>query len=124
MSIISRCSRDSITIKREEVVAGNEEAIRTWTTEARTSSFPTEMTCCVQDNPIEESQMLGVRAEIRVYRIYTSDNPYIDTRDHVFVTDTEGIERECFVIKPSFSFDGSRARLWKTIVADYLATEE
>jgi len=124
MSILSRCSRDTITIKREEVVAGNEEAIRTWTTEARTSSFPTEMTCSQQDLPAEEAQMLGVKSEIKSWKLYFSENPYLDVRDHVFLTDTDGVERECFVIKPSFSFDGARARLWKCIVADYLATEE
>ncbi len=123
MSIQSRCEKDSVMIKREEVVAGNEEAIRTWTTEARGSSFPTEMDCCVQDLPAEECQMYGVRSEIRSFKIFFSENPSIDTRDHVFVTDTDNVIRECFVIKPSFSFDGSRARLWKCIVADYLATE-
>lgn len=68
--------------------------------------------------------MLGVKSEIKSWKMYFSENPYLDVRDHVFLTDTDGVERECFVIKPSFSFDGSRARLWKTIVADYLATEE
>lgn len=67
--------------------------------------------------------MYGVRSEIRSFKIFFSENPSIDTRDHVFVTDTDNVIRECFVIKPSFSFDGSRARLWKCIVADYLATE-
>ena len=123
MSIISRCSRDTITIKREEIVAGNEEAIRTWTTAAR-ASLTTETTCSQQDLPAEEAQMLGVKSEIKSWKLYFSENPYLDVRDHVFLTDTDGVGRECFVIKPSFSFDGARARLWKCIVADYLATEE
>ena len=123
MSIISRCLKDSVGIRREVIVAGNEEAIRTWTTGAR-DSFPTVINCCAQPLPSEEAQMIGVKSEIRSFVLYFSSDPYIDTRDHVFVNEVGGAVRECFVLKPSFSFDGSRARLWKCIVADYLATEE
>ncbi len=110
-------------IKRESVASGSEYATKTWTTAARGSMLPTEMSCRAQDVLPDEKTMLGVRAENRSYRLYFSENPYIDTRDHVVVTDTEGVERECFVLHPSFSFDGAQARLWKCIVVDYTATE-
>ncbi len=125
MSIQSWCERDTVAILRETVADdGSEYATKTWTTGARGSSLPTSVSCRAQDVLPEEATMLGVTSANRAYKLYFSDDPYIDSQDHVVVTDTGGVERECFVLHPSFSFDGAQARLWKAIVVEYGATLE
>lgn len=123
MSISAWCSRDSVEIRRESVSEGSEGAVKEWTTVARGATLPTEMDCRIQDLPSTEASAYGVLAELRAFKLYFSSNPYLDTRDHVIVTDTDGVARECFVLYPSFSFDGPHARLWKAIVVDYVPTE-
>lgn len=117
--------RDSLTIKREEVTLGEGDAIKTWTTAARGSSFPSsDVSCRIQDLPGAEAITYGLRGDVRSYKIYFDEDPVIDTRDRVYFDDAGGTERECVIVGPSFSFDGPAARLWKCIATEYIAIQE
>ena len=111
--------RDVIEIRREVVTPDAEGvAVKTWTIEARGSSYPaSDVPCRLQAMPPEDLHALGLSTEKRSWKIYFVDDPIIDTRDHVFLTDTDQILRECEVLVPSFSFDSMASRLWKCIVS-------
>lgn len=112
--------RDEVEIRRETFTTDAEGvAIKTWTVEARGSSYPaTEVPCRMQAIMPEEKHLMQLSTELRSWRLYFVDEPYIDRRDHVFLTDTDLILRECEVKSPSFSFDSLQARLWKCIVQE------
>lgn len=118
---ISGWMRDTVSIKREEFAKDSEGvAVKTWTTAERGSSYPhTSVRCRIQDLPPEQVFKLGGKTDLRMWKIYFDSEPYIDTRDHVFFTDTDSIPRECDVFSPSFSYDSLQARLWKCIVREF-----
>lgn len=111
-------------IKREVVTRVDGFAVKTWTTAARGSAGITDVVGRAQDLPADEAAMYGVRADARSYKLYFDSSPMIDTRDRVYFTDADGVDRECIVVRPSFSFDGPIAAVWKCIVTEYIATVE
>jgi hypothetical protein len=124
IDVVSSLMRDTITIKRETVSAVDGFATTEWTTVARGSGGITEPRCRIQDMPSAEAAAYGVSADIRSWKIYFAESPMIDARDHVFLTDSDGTEHECRVLKPSWSFDGPMAAVWRCDVAEYIATQE
>ena len=115
---ISGWMRDAITIKREVVAQDSEGVgVKTWTVEARGSSYPaTGVACRIQALPPKDAHELGISTDVRSWKIYFDAEPYIDKRDHVFLTDTDSVLYECDVVVSAFSFDSNQARLWKCIV--------
>lgn len=124
ISFVGMLMRDTITIKRETVVRTDGVAQKTWTTGARGSDLPTEVTGRAQDLPSSEASLYGVDADVRAYKLYFDESPQITSADHVFFEDADGTERECRVLKPSYSFDGPIAAVWRCDVAEYKATED
>lgn len=110
----------SVTLKREELVKGEGDFVRTWTTIARGSDLPTSIGCRIQSDKPEEAIGLGVRADRRLWRIYFAEDPFIDTRDRVFIPETGHSDYECIVIEPSFQWDNQN-RLWRCRVQQYIA---
>ena len=121
MFAVTSLMRDTITIKRETVTRVDGCASKEWTTGARGSPGITSAKCRIQDLPVEEGAMYGVRSDVRSYKIYFDASPMIDVRDRVYFTDLDGVNRECIVVKPSHSFDGPIAAVWKCIVTEYIA---
>ena len=115
---ISGWMRDEITIKRETSSQDSEGvAVKTWTVAARPTAYPAiGVFCRIQALPPKDAHELGITTDIRSWKIYFDAEPYIDKRDHVFLTDTDGVESECDVVVAAFSFDSLQARLWKCIV--------
>lgn len=124
MFFVETLMRDAITIKRETTVRTDGVAQKTWTTGARGSDLPTSATGRAQDLAAEAQSLYGVDADVMAYKIYFSESPQITSADHVFFEDSDGIERECRVLKPSYSFDGPIAAVWRCDVAEYIATED
>lgn len=124
MFFVDALMRDTITIKREETVRTDGVAQKTWTTAARGSGGITEIVGRVQDLAAESASLYGVDADVRAFKIYFSESPQITSADHVFFEDSDGVERECRVLKPSFSYDGPIAAVWRCDVAEYIATED
>jgi len=121
MFAVESLMRDEITIKRLSIERVDGAAESVWTTESRGSSLPTTAACRVQDLAPEEVALYGCRSDARSFKLYFSESPVIDTRDRVYFTDPDGIERECIVVRPSFSFDGPIAAVWKCIVTEYVS---
>src|SRR5689334_15619751 len=103
---ISSLMKDSVTIKREETSRGTGgDCEKTWTIGARGSPGITNPRCRIQSDKPEEAIGLGVRADRRLWRIYFDEDPFIDTRDRVYIPEADHSEFECIVIEPSFQWD-------------------
>jgi len=124
MFFVETLMRDTITIKRESVTRVDGVAQKTWTTAARGSDLPTTATGRAQDLAAEAQSLYGVDSDVRAWKIYFSESPRITSADHVFFEDSDGVEHECRVLKPSYSFDGPIAAVWRCDVAEYIATED
>lgn len=112
--------RDEVTIKREELVKGEGDFIRTWTISARGSGAVTNPVCRIQADKPEEAIGLGLRGDRRLWRIYFDSDPDIDVRDRVYITEAGQPEYECIVVEPSFQWD-NQGRLWRCRVQQYIA---
>lgn len=112
--------RDSITIKREEYVKGEGDIVKSWSTGARGSPGITAPVCRIQAKKPEEAIGLGLRGDRRLWRIYFDADPFIDTRDRVYIPETDHSDYECIVIEPSFQWD-NQDRLWSCMVQQYIA---
>ena len=120
MFFVTELMRDTITIKRETVTRVDGVAQKEWTTGARGSPGITTARCRIQDAQSSETAVFAVRADQRSYKIYFDSSPMIDTRDRVYFTDSDGVNRECIVLEPSKSFDGPIAAVWKCLVTEYI----
>lgn len=124
MFFVETLMRDTITIKRETTVRTDGVTQKTWTTDARGSDLPTSATGRVQDLPAAEASLYGCDSDVKSYKLYFAESPRITSADHVFFTDADDVEHECRVLKPSYSFDGPIAAVWRCDVAEYIATED
>lgn len=116
MSTESMTDRDAIDIKRLTSTDDAEGVpIRTYTKIARGDLPHTNVKCRIQPLPPQEAVEFGLTGNVRRWKIYSSTNPSLDERDHVFLSDEDEVIVEARVVVPSFSFD-RQGRLWKCVV--------
>ncbi len=119
MSIQSRTSRDSVTIKRYPSVPtkdaeGGIDKANSQATTGNRGTLAASSNCRIQPLSAQERVAFGVRGDTRIWKFLYSTDPSVGMRDLQTFMDNGGTARTARTVEPSRNLD-EQGRLWVAI---------